>query len=510
MSSEEKLQKATEYYERLIAQYDRQDSETVARVFNRADDDVAKKEKQQSVDSTKDQNDSNGTGSTSNKDDAVAQAQHEMEIAELNTQIEVLEATVKELNSWKTENETELSHLRQKIASTQTSTTDDKLAPHISADSSASSERVLSLTNQNEKLQQINEAYMTKFQQLSSEREIFNNKLTSEFHTAQEALKKHNSSLEKDLVRIRTTRDELLGKVALLEAQKNKSEIMEDLEKILKIQTEQLEKFETRDSSNQSQDALMKELQDLEKGFKELSQTSNKKYMDYMNQESIITKLNVEKTKASEKYFAAMRSKDAIMIENKNLTKNLSKSNELITQLKDLEKNLQMKIENLYKQLSLSQDNEKRLQESNKESSVKILELTSKNNKLVKTSEHFEQENKGLIAKKTELEYKMKDKEIENKQLRIKLTNAENKAKKLYKTLLSNGGDNGALTEELENFRTIIYCSLCSKNWKNTTIKTCGHVFCDSCCKERLAARMRKCPTCNKPFSSNDILTIHL
>ena len=105
----------------------------------------------------------------------------------------------------------------------------------------------------------------------------------------------------------------------------------------------------------------------------------------------------MEKTKASEKYFAAMRSKDAIMIENKNLTKNLNKSNELITQLKDLEKNLQMKIENLYKQLSLSQDNEKRLQESNKESSVKILELTSKNNKLVKTSEHFEQENKGCL-----------------------------------------------------------------------------------------------------------------
>nr|7W75_C Chain C, E3 ubiquitin-protein ligase BRE1 [Kluyveromyces lactis NRRL Y-1140]7W75_D Chain D, E3 ubiquitin-protein ligase BRE1 [Kluyveromyces lactis NRRL Y-1140]7W75_E Chain E, E3 ubiquitin-protein ligase BRE1 [Kluyveromyces lactis NRRL Y-1140]7W75_F Chain F, E3 ubiquitin-protein ligase BRE1 [Kluyveromyces lactis NRRL Y-1140]7W76_C Chain C, E3 ubiquitin-protein ligase BRE1 [Kluyveromyces lactis NRRL Y-1140]7W76_D Chain D, E3 ubiquitin-protein ligase BRE1 [Kluyveromyces lactis NRRL Y-1140]7W7 len=49
-SSENKLKKATEYYENIIAQYDRQDSESVSRVFNTADDDSnVKKEKQSST-----------------------------------------------------------------------------------------------------------------------------------------------------------------------------------------------------------------------------------------------------------------------------------------------------------------------------------------------------------------------------------------------------------------------------------------------------------------------------
>ncbi|QEU62209.1 Bre1 [Kluyveromyces lactis] len=514
-SSENKLKKATEYYENIIAQYDRQDSESVSRVFNTAEDDSnVKKDKQSSTgaNSVNDEPNDNTDKSQSNKESVVSQAQHEIEINDLNTKISVLEATVKELTEWKNQNERELSELRQTVASTKSALSSNQIQSNSQhqPDASVTNEKISSLTKQNEQLQQINEAYLTKFQQLSSDREIFHNKLTSEFNLAQETLKKHNASLEKDLVRIRTVRDELLAKVSLLEAQKTKSEMLEDLEKSLNIQQEQLQKFESRSSENTSQDALMKELQDLEKAFREVSHLSNKKYAAYMNQESVLSKLTVEKTKASEKYFAAMRSKDAIMIENKNLSKNLNKSNELIVQLKDLEKTLQQKIANVHMQLSLSQENEKRVKESNKETSMKIVELSSENNKLKKSTERLESETRSLIGTKTELESKIKDKDIENKQLKIKVSSAEAKSKKLYKTLLSNGGDNGALAEELENFRTIIYCSLCSKNWKNTALKTCGHVFCDVCCKERLAARMRKCPTCNKPFSSNDLLSIHL
>lgn len=519
-ASESKLKKTTEYYEVLLSKYDRQDSETVSRVFNSADDDngSVKKEKNQSENAA---GSSGGAdqkkGSAANEEQrTVSEVEHEMQINDLKSQIAVLEATVKDLKEWKEQNLKELSQLRQSAAALRPDSAQSNAQDAASANAAAATaasggnEKISSLMKQNEELQRINEAYMTKFQQLSSDREIFTNKLTSEFHAAQDALKKHNASLEKDLVRIRTIRDELLAKVSLLEAQKGKSEMIDDLEKLLKIQEEQLTRVESRSNESTSQDALMKELQDLEKAFKEVSRISNKKYATYLNQESVLSKLTVEKTKASEKYFAAMRSKDAIMIENKNLSKNLNKSNELIVQLKELEKTLQQKIESLHKQLNVSQENEKRLKDSNKETSMKIAELTSDNNKLKKSAERLESENKQLIGAKTELESVVKDKDIENKQLRIKVSNAEAKSKKLYKTLLSNGGDSGALAEELENFRTIIYCSLCSKNWKNTSLKTCGHVFCESCCKERLAARMRKCPTCNKPFSSNDLLTIHL
>ncbi|KAI0971164.1 hypothetical protein F4678DRAFT_433921 [Xylaria arbuscula] len=53
-------------------------------------------------------------------------------------------------------------------------------------------------------------------------------------------------------------------------------------------------------------------------------------------------------------------------------------------------------------------------------------------------------------------------------------------------------------------------CSICKKDFKNTVIRGCGHIFCRGCVDDRLANRMRKCPNCNKAFDKNDIMTIHL
>lgn len=150
--------------------------------------------------------------------------------------------------------------------------------------------------------------------------------------------------LEKDLVRIRATRDELSSKLAILESQKPKSELLDDLQKVLDLQKERIDKM-GMDPKEMTNDAVLKELRDLERAFKEITQYAHKKYSDHISQESVIAKLTVEKTKADQKYFTAMRSKDSILIENKNLSKNLHKSNELIAQLKEIERTLQNKIE---------------------------------------------------------------------------------------------------------------------------------------------------------------------
>lgn len=492
----EELSEIKKYYQELLHKYDREDSLSVKRVFKDKENQEVKEERKETP----------PTESTvsNNENGNLAQVEHDLEVSELKANIEALQATIKELETWKTSNEQELINLRTELVTKQTTT------PQVEdPDRGVLLSKIQLITRENSELSRINDSYLAKFQQLSQEREIFTNKLSTEFQTAQETLKKHNSTLEKDLVRIRTTRDELLSRIAVLESQRAKSEMLTDLKRVLDLQTEQINKLSSRCDSN-DQNALMKELQDLEKAFKELSSLSHKKYSEYMNHESIISKLTVEKTKADQKYFAAMRSKDSILIENKNLSKNLSKSNELILQLKDLEKTLQLKIENLGKQMQLSQNNEKRLIESNKSTSLKIMELTSQVNKSKKLLNSLESNNKKLTTEKTELESKLNDSSIELKTMKVRVAHAETKAKKLHKSLISNGGDAGVIAEELENFRTVIYCSLCSKNWKNTAIKSCGHVFCEECCKERLAARMRKCPTCNKGFSANDLLVVHL
>lgn len=138
------------------------------------------------------------------------------------------------------------------------------------------------------------------------------------------------------------------------------------------------------------------------------------------------------------------------------------------------------------------------------------MDFNAEISRLKKSLNAAREENHQNIAQATKAQTHLQDAEAELKKVKILAANSEATCQKLQSSLLNDGGDNAPLMRELEDFRSLVYCSLCSKNWKSMAIKTCGHVFCDNCCKERLASRMRKCPSCNKPFSSNDLLSIHL
>lgn len=53
-------------------------------------------------------------------------------------------------------------------------------------------------------------------------------------------------------------------------------------------------------------------------------------------------------------------------------------------------------------------------------------------------------------------------------------------------------------------------CTICRKDFKNTALKTCGHLFCNHCVENRLANRMRKCPNCSKAFDKMDVMAVHM
>ncbi|SSD61191.1 uncharacterized protein SCODWIG_02952 [Saccharomycodes ludwigii] len=470
---------------------------------------------------------------------------YELQIEELSTKIAFLEKEVAELSTLKKKNELDISKMTNTIQNMNLGATSyhNKVV--------FLTNKIDSLLSKNDELNSKNKEYLNKFNQLYQEREVYNNKITESFEKSHENLKKHNAQLEKDLVRIRTIRDELLSKISILEAEKSKDDLLNDLTVTIDGISKQLTKLEQFHSvgntnTESNSDALLKELQDLENAYKELAGVSAKKYQAYINHESILGKLNVEKTKADQKYFTAMRSKDSILIENKNLSKSLNKSNEMILQLREMEKVLQTKIDNLNKQLNFSRENESRLLEGNKKANVKLVdlqnELTASNNRCNSLDSELGRvkevaDGQGLEI--NDLKTKLKEEKVTIQTLEAKYDKVYTALKqllsedktKLKKEHTTNGNAKtnfkesfntvsslttasnepvSVLEEELDNFRNIVYCSLCSKNWKNTAIKTCGHVFCEECCKERLAARMRKCPTCNKGFSSNDLLLVHL
>jgi len=95
-----------------------------------------------------------------------------------------------------------------------------------------------------------------------------------------------------------------------------------------------------------------------------------------------------------------------------------------------------------------------------------------------------------------------RDAEIEIDRLHVKLDDAE-RALETNKPAESENS-------QLEALRQIALCAVCRGRFKNTAIRTCGHVFCKQCADERIASRSRKCPNCGRPFASSDLISVHL
>lgn len=388
-------------------------------------------------------------------------------------------------------------------------------------------DNVDTLQQQNDKLVQINELNNSKLIKLETDLNDITKLVTQESQDEINLLKNQLSKSETDLVRIRTIRDDLISKNTILKAEFDSIKPNEEFIKLVKTLQERIDyleqdksqKFEKEVSDEKleklSQEQLIKriidlneELKQIEIAFKETRELSLKKMTNTIEQQNLVKKLQIEKTKADQKYFASMRLKDSILLENKLLKVQISKSQEMVKNLSDLEKTYQNKIDNLIKSI-----NDYKLIKQNSMNEVTKLQQQNKllnNWKLEKQQELKKQQN--IITENSQkisnLEQGLKNKDLEINKFDIKLKATEDLLKK-YKA----NNTSSILAEDeqqIEALRSIAKCSVCSKNWKDTVITVCGHVFCNHCTQERLAARLRRCPSCNKGFSGNDLLSIHL
>lgn len=385
--------------------------------------------------------------------------------------------------------------------------------------------------NHNKKLEEeINDINKIKDQlifqigKLESEKQDLDKLINQEILEENKSLKNQLNKNETDLVRIRTARDELLSKQTILKLEmenKKTNEEINKLNKILSSKIDQLQQernnIEVDGSKYESLDKneiikiitnLEVEIKEIEKVFQETREISIKKFDQIIEADNLIKKLTIEKTKADQKYFASMRLKDSLNSENKILKIQINKSQELINKFNDLEKNYNKKIEILNKKI----EDYKIIKENAIIENSKLIELKKANGLKISNYESEIKNFKKLILEKSELSNQqasdLKTQEKTISKLEIKLKNIE--------SLLDKYKSNNTLSllqedeKQLEALRSIAKCSVCSKNWKDTVITVCGHVFCNGCTQERLAARLRRCPSCNRGFSANDLLSIHL
>ncbi|CCE86833.1 Piso0_005347 [Millerozyma farinosa CBS 7064] len=372
-------------------------------------------------------------------------------------------------------------------------------------------------------LQKINDSTIQKLQDMEGARDDFKNLINKELSEECESMKAQLEKSESDLARIRTARDELLSKQSILKSELEKGASHEQLDKMNKILNERIKSLESQregDYSDEKLNELSKEevvkragmlyseIKEIEQAFQQTREISMAKLASSTEQESLIKKLTVEKTKADQKYFASMRYKDALTAENKVLKSQLAKSQELVNKLNELEKSYNSKIQILTK----SNAEFKAIKESSLQENTKFQEtiktLTARKSGLEQELSRLKSSLQDKVKESAAMEQDLSSSRLTVEKLDRKLRSTESLLKK-YKSKNTSS----ILQEDekqLEALRAIAKCSVCSKNWKDTVLTVCGHVFCHACTQERLAARLRRCPSCNKGFSANDLLSIHL
>lgn len=350
----------------------------------------------------------------------------------------------------------------------------------------------------------------------------FEKKIVQEFEKEKNLLQKQLAKNEQDLARIRSNRDELLSQVSMLKAEKDKDLLYQELQKLIDIQNARIDQLSAEKQVNEFEDKgedrdvllkkiqlLLAELKDIEAVFKKTREIESEKLKQYVDSSSVITKLTTEKNKADQKYFATMRLKDSLAMENKLLKTSLSKSKELIDKNKELIAEYQSKVNILQNELLTT------LTELNKKTNVDISTMQKSLNELINSNTILKQqlslrdaevENKSLEVLEKDVELKENKRLIES--LKFEKEKLTDRIQRYRET--KSLGDLDDQSTSLESFRKLVYCDICERNFKKVAVTTCGHTFCKECIDDRINSRMRKCPNCNKPFSKMDVLEIHL
>jgi E3 ubiquitin-protein ligase BRE1 len=381
-------------------------------------------------------------------------------------------------------------------------------------------------------LEATNKQLREEAEKLQAERSAFKTQLEADANQVTQELEAEIVARDQDLARVRSARDEILAENTQRKATMEQEKLaMSQIQELVSAKDDRISALESEISrfketeeplgaeigDDVPYDELLKrykklerdfqsinqELPSIEKAYKKMKDLAQKKVMDFTALEERVGVLIAEKSKADQKYFAARKDADTRNTEIRTLRHQNSKSAEIIAQLKDLESQNRTLLGNLEKQLAdLKQTNAALTAESKKMESTS-LEATRRTESLNKQISDMT----GLVKSKDSALSVVRERntmiETEVEKLKVRFENMQKDRDNWKNKALSNS------SEEEEMLRTFALCTICRNNFKNTVLKTCGHLFCNHCIESRISNRMRKCPSCSRSFDKMDVMPVH-
>ncbi|KAI8097692.1 uncharacterized protein BX664DRAFT_84831 [Halteromyces radiatus] len=259
----------------------------------------------------------------------------------------------------------------------------------------------------------------------------------------------------------------------------------------LSLMIDLFEKTETR---------LLEEIDRMASIYGRLEEQRSKKVFDDDYKQDHKLKLLAEKSKYAQTFPSLMAAKEKQQANVTSLRLTCDKQKELITQLKEHEKSLEL-------QLSGKEYDSWRMTQSVEDDKSMVESLTQQleesKNTLEQLDEHMMELQKVLKEKTRALE--------EEKHLQSRVEEDHDKMKRKWDMI--SHGDNPQeqqLAEECDELRSLLKCGTCRTRFRSHLLTRCMHTFCKKCIDARLETRQRRCPTCGESFGASDVRQFYL
>ncbi|KAF8070613.1 BRE1 E3 ubiquitin ligase-domain-containing protein [Lyophyllum atratum] len=265
----------------------------------------------------------------------------------------------------------------------------------------------------------------------------------------------------------------------------------------LRQKEEEIQKLRLLDIQHtQAETCLYAELDKLSAAWESLDRQVKDKVFDLSALETQMKKTSSEKAKSDNKFFAAMRDKDAMELECGKLRREVEKQTKVVERLVDTEKNLAAQLGALEKELSTVKNachfHKDRADFLAHDASQWTVRLEAEKHKINEVRGAFHENEKANAIKKAELR-KLEDGLLRSKKdLEIK-----------HREASVNQSDSNT------ELMSLLKCSTCRVNFRKTVITKCMHTFCRPCVDARISTRQRKCPACNVAFAQSDVMNLY-
>ncbi|KAH9839472.1 BRE1-domain-containing protein [Rhodofomes roseus] len=255
--------------------------------------------------------------------------------------------------------------------------------------------------------------------------------------------------------------------------------------------------------------SIYAELDRLSSAWESLDKRLQSKVFDLSAMEDKLTRTVAEKAKVDNKYMAALRDKEASESERRQLSRICEKHIKATDLWLETQKKSSAQMSAAEKELNrvktayahLANVDQKRRAEM-ETLAARVQASKSAFEKMTFTyKEHIEQASRERAQLQLAEEAALKaKKEAERQAVKLKAASQDQSA--------SSSTREVQLQREVDQCMSILKCSTCRQNMRNTVITKCMHSFCKSCVDARVATRQRKCPACNLAFSQGEVQTL--